>query len=254
MSDENPLAESLHLLWEGRPGSEKGPRPKLSLERVITTGIELADRDGLEALTMRGLAQELDVGATSLYRYVPSKRELMDLMLDAVSGPSQARLAAANDGWREFLTVTARENRLLYLAHPWALQANWNRPVMGPSSIADLDLFLSGFRGTGLSDKKKMELRASLDSFVSGSVRQELLWHTAAIESGMSEDEFWELQMPTFQRAMDSGRFPSMATMEHDAFDSSWAETFETGLQVILNGIETMVRHNSPSARDHERK
>ena len=245
MSDENPLAASLQLLWEGRPESEKGPRPKLTLERVIATGIELADRDGLEALSMRRLAQDLDVGTTSLYRYVPSKRELLDLMLDTVSGPSEARSAASTYGWREFLAATARESRLLYLAHPWMLQANWTRPVMGPSSIADLDLFFTGFHGVPLADQEKMDLRASLDSFVSGSVRQELLWHTAAVESGLSEDEFWQLQMPTLNRAIESGQFPAMVTMDRNTFDSSWADTFETGLQLILDGIASMIRRRS---------
>lgn len=245
MSDENPLAVSLQLLWEGRPESEKGPRPKLNLKQVIATGIELADRDGLEALSMRRLAQELDVGTTSLYRYVPSKKELLDLMLDTVSGPSETRTAASASGWREFLVTTARESRLLYLAHPWMLQANWARPVMGPSSIADLNLFLAGFHGVPLADQEKMDLRASLDSFVSGSVRQELLWHTAAVESRMSEDEFWEYQMPTLERAVESGQFPAMVAMDQNAFDSSWADIFETGLQLILDGIDSMIRRKS---------
>lgn len=245
MSDENPLAVSLRLLWEGRPESEKGPRPKLTLEQIVAAGIELADRDGLEALSMRRLAQELEVGTMSLYRYVPSKRELLDLMLDAVSGPSQTRTAVVANGWREFLITLAREDRLLYLSHPWALQANWTRPVMGPSSVADLEEFLSGLRGVPLADREKMDLRASLSSYVSGSARQELLWHTAAVESDMSEDEFWEHQMPTLERAMESGRFPAMAALDGNAFDSSWADGFEMGLQLILDGVDSMIRRRS---------
>lgn len=73
MSEENPLATSLRLLWEGLPDPEKGPKPKLTLEQVISAGIELADSEGLEALSMRRLAQRLGVGTMSLYAMCPRR-------------------------------------------------------------------------------------------------------------------------------------------------------------------------------------
>lgn len=83
MAEQNPLEKSLQLLWEGLPEPEKGPKPKLTLEQIVAAGIELADNEGVEALSMRKLAQQLDVGTMSLYRYVPSKDDLLNLMLDA---------------------------------------------------------------------------------------------------------------------------------------------------------------------------
>lgn len=245
MTDRNPLAASLQLLWEGLPQPEKGPKPKLSLEEIIEAAIGLADHEGIDALSMRRLAQELGVGTMSLYRYVPSKKELLDLMLDAVVGPSLERCSAPARGWREFLTATAHEGRKMYLGHPWALQTNWSRPVLGPSSVADLELFMSGVNGLPLSDQEKMSLVTALDSYVLGTVRQELMWQEAATESGITHEEFWEYQLPALERAMASGRFPTMAALGEDTFDGDWEESFEFGLTLFLDGLEKMIQRRS---------
>ncbi|WP_191089753.1 TetR/AcrR family transcriptional regulator [Nesterenkonia ebinurensis] len=242
MSDQNPLAKSLQLLWEGLPEPEKGPKPKLRLEQIVAAGIDLADADGLEALSMRRLAEKLGVGTMSLYRYVPSKNELLNLMLDTVVGPSHTRMTSPRLGWREFLAITAHEGRQLYLAHPWTLQANWSRPVLGPNSVADLDLFMTGVKELPLSDREKMNLATVLDSHVMGAVRQELLWQKAAAESDMTDEEFWTYQLPTLERAMESGRFPTLAQLSEDTFDGTNEETFEFGLDLLLDGVEEEIQ------------
>lgn len=241
MSDQNPLAASLRLLWEGLPEAERGPKPKLSLDQIVQTGITLADSAGIEALSMRKLAQELGVGTMSLYRYVPSKTELLSLMLDAVMGPDPHQNASSRAGWRPFLEATAWGDRKLYLAHPWVLQANWTRPVIGPNSMAEMELILTEIRHLPLTDQQKMNVVTALDSFVSGAVRQELLWQSAAAESGMSDHEFWTNQVPRLELAMTSGRFPMMAGLAVDTFDGSWEDSFAAGLELLLDGIESRI-------------
>lgn len=241
MSDQNPLAASLRLLWEGLPESERGPKPKLSLDQIVQAGITLADSAGLEALSMRRLAQKLGVGTMSLYRYVPSKTELLNLMLDAVMGPDPHQKASSQAGWRRFLEATAWGDRKLYLAHPWVLQANWTRPVVGPNSMAEMELILTEIRHLPLTDQQKMAVVAALDSFVMGAVRQELLWQNAAAESGMTDHEFWMHQVPTMERAMASGRFPTMAGLAQDTFNGSWDATFAAGLGLLLDGLESRI-------------
>lgn len=248
MGNQNPLAVSLKLLWEGVPESVKGPRPRLKLRQVICAAIELADKDGLEALSMRKLAQKLGVGTMSLYRYVPSKDDLLNLMLDAVVGPSQERADAPKLGWREFLMVTAHEGRQLYLSHPWTMQANWGRPVLGPNSVGDLDLFMAGLEGLPLSDREKMNLATTLDSYVLGSVRQELMWRNAAAESEMTDEEFWSYQLPTLEQAMASGRFPALAQLSEDTFEGSYEESFTMGLQLMLDGLEEQLARRRASS------
>lgn len=249
MTDQNPLTASLQLLWDGLPTPEKGPKPKLSLEDIVETAIGLADREGLDALSMRRLAQELGVGTMSLYRYVPSKRELMDLMLDAVVGPSPQRARAPEEGWREFLATTARDGRQLYLDHPWALQTNWSRPVMGPNSLADLELFISGVKDLPFSDQEKMNLVSALDSYVLGTAKQELTWLNAASDSGITDEDFWRHQLPALERAMASGRFPTLASLNEDTFDGTWDESFELGLELFLDGVAAMIQRREQQPR-----
>lgn len=251
MSDQNPLEKSLQLLWQGLPEPKRGPAPLLSLEQIVEAGITLADAEGLQALSMRRLAQKLDVGTMSLYRYVPSKSELLNLMLDAVVGPEHQQLTARQEGWRKFLEVTAWGDRTLYLEHPWALQASWTRPVLGPNSMADMELNLSGLTDLPFSDREKMSLVTALDSYVMGAVRQELLWQNAAAESQMDDEQFWGHQIPTMEAAMASGQYPAMANLAEDAFDGSWEESFSFGLQLLLDGLEGSVAARRAATQAH---
>lgn len=238
MNDQNPLAPSLRLLWHGLPEPEKGPKPKLTLRQIVDAGIALADEAGLEGLSMRTLAKDLGVGTMSLYRYVPSKTELLALMLDAVTEPDPQERDAVGQNWRIFLEATAWSGRRLYLRHPWVIQANWTRPVMGPNSVAGLDLSMSGLKGLPLSDRQKMGVLTSLDSYVQGTARQEILWQKAAEESGVTDEEFWNYQLPEMGAAMVSGRYPHLAALSEDTFDGSWEDTFVFGLTLFLDGLE----------------
>lgn len=240
MTDDNPLSRSHQLLWEGLPQSKKGPRPTLSLEQIVEAGIAIADADGLEGLSMRRLAVDLGMGTMSLYRYVPTKGDLLNLMLDHVAGAQVDRLTT-QQGWRETLHSAARKGRELYLHHRWLIQVNWTRPVLGPSSLTDLDVTMTGLTDLPFTDREKMMVVSLLDSYVTGSVRQEILYDHAAAETGMSDEEFWNLQLPVLVSAMESGRFPTLASMDEDTFSAGWEETFDFGLQFLLEGIEREV-------------
>ena len=85
-SGSGDLSRSLELLWGTREPATRGPKAELSLERIVDAAVALADREGLGALSMRRVATELGVGTMSLYRHVPGKGELLDLMLDRVGG------------------------------------------------------------------------------------------------------------------------------------------------------------------------
>lgn len=247
MNEQNPVVQSLKLLWEGLPEPKKGPKPTLTLEQIVQAGVELADQEGLDAVSMRKLAQKLGVGAMSLYRYVPSKTELLNLMLDAVSGPDPARESAFAQGWRAGLEAVGRGGRAQYLAHPWLLQVNWTQPVLGPNSMADMELIFDGLREMPLSDQHKMQVIVALDSYVTGAVRQEILSNRAACESGMTDDQFWESQAPMLEAIFASGRFPVMAALSEDTFAGTWEEHFELGLDLLLDGVEKQVARREAS-------
>lgn len=241
------ITVTLGLLWGvdrrrsgGRPA--RGPKPGLTLDQIVSTAIMIADIDGLDALSMRRVARELRVGTMSLYRYVPGKAELLELMLDAVSDPGKEIARSQGKDWRGMLEVVARGTRDRYLAHPWLLGVNWSRPVMGPSGLAGLEFVVAGLDGLGLTDQERMAVVLAVDSYVTGLARHRLQ-HAAVIEeTGVSDEEFWRQHFPVLERAMGSGDYPAMAALSEDAFGMSWDENFEWGLQRLLDGVEALVR------------
>ena len=240
MTEENPLAHTHRLLWEGLPESRKGPRPGLTLEQIVTAGIALADAEGLDALSMRKLSAELGVGTMSLYRYVPTKHELLNLMLDHVLGGQLGRTDPGSS-WRVNLTAMAEHARAMYLRHLWLLQVNWSRPVLGPNAIAQMEETVSRLGELPFSDQETMMIVSAVDAYVTGSVREEILYAQAAAETGLSEEEFWNYQLPVLVRAMESGKFPAMAALSEDVFDAGFESSFTLGLELILDGIEQRV-------------
>ncbi|MFC0530804.1 TetR/AcrR family transcriptional regulator [Phytohabitans kaempferiae] len=242
------LRRSIDLLWGdgGRPS--RGPKPSLTLPTIVEAAITVADRDGIAALSMRRVAAELGVGAMSLYRYVPGKAELLALMLDKVSGPNEAAERVAGEGWRTVLEAVARGSYRLYLDHRWLLHINWTRPVMGPNSLAGLELVVGALDRLGLSDQERMAVVITLDGFVAGYARQYVQYYSAAEESGVSEEEFWGQHYPVLVRAMESGKYPAMAALDENAFDMGWEETFEFGLQRMLDGLAVLFESRASGA------
>src|SRR5689334_5342168 len=121
-------ARTIDLLWRSEVPRRRGPAPRLSVRAVTATAVAMADRDGLDKLTMRALATELGLAsAMALYTYVPGKGELIDLMVDA----AHAEFELDEDGIR----AVADANRALYRAHPWLTEIALDRPPLGPGQL-----------------------------------------------------------------------------------------------------------------------
>jgi AcrR family transcriptional regulator len=235
------VSVTLELLWGVGLRPTRGPKPALTLDEIVSTAIMIADTDGLDALSMRRVARELRVGTMSLYRYVPGKAELLELMLDAVSDPCKGIALSRDKDWRGMLEAVARGTRDMYLAHPWLLGVNWSRPVMGPNSLAGVEFVVAGLDGLGLTDQERMAVLLTVDGFVTGLARSRLQ-HTAAIEeTGLSDEEFWSRHLPVLESAMASGDYPAMSALSEDAFGLGWDESFEWGLQRLLDGIAALI-------------
>lgn len=233
------LRRSTELLWRGREQAPRGPKPGLTLDRIVDAAIALADAEGIDGLTMRRVAAQLGVGTMSLYRYVPGKAELLDLMFDRVSVPGDDTKKAV--GWRAAMEAIARDGRKRYLRHQWLLHVNWTRPVFGPNSLRDFQLTIAALDGLGLTDRERVKIIVALDSYVAGNVRQEILYANAPAETGISEEAFWAHQIPVLERAIDSGDYPHLATLDEDAFSGTNEDDFEFGLARLLDGVEKLI-------------
>ncbi|MFI7286880.1 TetR/AcrR family transcriptional regulator [Streptomyces anulatus] len=239
------IARSLELLWGTGDRPSRGPKPGLSLDRIVTAAIAVADAEGLAAVSMRRLSTELGTGTMSLYRYVPGKAELLDLMLDRVLGePLPAGTEHPADAppadWRASIDAMARTYRENLRRHPWLLKINQARTVLGPSALRGLELSLTALRSMGLRDPELISVIITVNSFVEGLARTQADAAEALRQTGLSDREFWDDQRPYLERAMLSGAYPVMAGLSEDSFSSEF-DHFGFGLQRLIAGFEALV-------------
>jgi AcrR family transcriptional regulator len=245
-------AKSLELLWRRRPRATRGPKPALTVERIVEAASGLADAEGIAGLSMRRVADELGVGAMTLYRYVPGKAELLDVMLDTVYGELPRR--EVDGDWRAKLDEVARENRELYLRHPWLLQVAISRPPLGPHVMAKYEYELAAVEGVGLTDIEMDDTVALVNGYVHGAVRTAVEARQVIQRSGMTDKEWWLAHVPHLDKIGDAQNFPlasrvgSAVGNEFDApYDSDHA--FEYGLERLLDGVSALVEKRSGPKR-----
>lgn len=233
--------DALRMLWQpsaARPA--RGPKPKLTLEQVVDAAIELADEDGLDAMSMRAVARALGVGAMSLYRYVPSKEILVELMFDAVLR-RQPRAHELPGGWREQLEAVARTDLAFYMRHPWVLEISGSRPPLGPGTFDVYEAVLRVVADTGLTKAELSPAVSSLAAFVRGAAHGELMKARAVRESGISDEEWWEARDEFWQRHFDPERYPTITAIYTAGGYENGPDEFEFGLQRMLDGLAVLI-------------
>ncbi len=173
---------ALDLLWGTPQRPRRGPKPSLSLERIVTEAIALADAEGLANLSMQHLAERLGCAKMALYRYVPGKAELVALMLDAGLGdpPSAPPAKPAVPGqpavpgeepWRAVLRLWATTIFGRYRAHPWAIEASAGPRPTGPHELAWMETALAALAGTGLTGPERLDAVVLLNGHVRSLVQ-----------------------------------------------------------------------------------
>jgi AcrR family transcriptional regulator len=238
-------ARSLALLWRTGERPTRGRKAELSVDRIVQAAIEVADADGLAALSMRRVAERLGVGTMSLYTHVPGKAELLDVMLDTVLGET-ARPEEVPGGWRARLEQIARENWALFHRHPWMLQIATARPPLGPNVTAKYDYELRAIDGIGLTDVEMDSVLSLVLGHAAGAARSAIEAAQVARLSGESDRQWWEARAPLLDRIFDARRFPTAARVGQAAGEAYGAASdpehaFEFGLQRVLDGIEALV-------------
>jgi len=242
---------SIELLWgieDRRP--RRGPKPRLTVDQIAQVATRIADAEGLAALSMRRVADELSIAPMSLYTYVPSKAELLDVMIDRAYGEA-AGLQNTQDGWRDRLEQVARANWEMYHRHPWMLQVGGTRPALGPNAIAKYDHELSTVSDIGLGDVEMDSVITLVSQFVQGAMRNAVEAADVRRRTGMSDTQWWAAVGPLLADVVDSNRFPiasRVGTAAGQAHGSAVdpAHAFEFGLARVLDGIEAFVRSRQP--------
>jgi AcrR family transcriptional regulator len=243
-------ARSMALLWRTRERPSRKGKPDLSVDRIVQAAIEVADAEGLAALSMRRIAERLGVGTMSLYTHVPGKAELFDVMVDTVVG-EKARPEDVPGGVRARLEQIAREHWRLIRRHPWLLRVkSWSRPVLGPNVTAQYDYDLRAVEGVGLTDLEMDGVITLIAGYVEGVGQAHVDMTQATEQTGMTDEQWWDRQAPFLEKVFDPLRFPTAARVgaaagaEYNAA-SDPERAFEFGLARVLDGIEALVRERA---------
>lgn len=237
---------TLALLWRDPAAVPRhGPRQGLSVDAVVAAATRLADAEGLEAVTMRRVAQALGVVAMTLYTYVPGKAELLDLMLDAAY-TRMARADVSRQPWRERLTRIAEENMALFEAHPWAAAISTIRPPLGRGLMAKYEHELSALEGLGLDDIEMDACLTHLLSFVQACARAAADRGTVERDTTMDEEQWWAASAPLLARLVDGNAYPiatRVGTAAGTAHGSAYSpdHAYDFGLQRLLDGLAVLI-------------
>jgi AcrR family transcriptional regulator len=255
-SGEGQPDKTLALLWrnhrrsadepvEGPARRGAGRRPSLTVDDVVDTGIRLADEQGLAAASMGGLAKELGVGTMTLYTYVPSKDELLDLMVDQVLG--ERDLPGPGDprpvDWRDQVELYSEQTRAMFQRHLWLSQVSTIRPPVGPGMLAGREYLLSVLLGLGLSPVETNTAALAITTYVDSAASLEAESLLVERTTGQSNDAWWYERNELWETYFDVERHPAMtAIWNADGYQSSTKEaatdSYRYGLDRLLDGIQ----------------
>jgi AcrR family transcriptional regulator len=200
----------------------------LTRERVLRAAIALADREGIESLTMRRLGQELGVEAMSLYNHVANKDDILDGMVDLVLGDID--VPPAGTPWRTAMRQRSISAHEILLAHPWAAMQIMSRFNIGPGMTRYLDATLGRLREGGFSVEGALDAWHTLDSHLYGFTLQQLGLPFDADEAPQVSADV----LPT----LSADEFPHVTEVIGEVMRSGRKEDFTFGLELILDGLE----------------
>lgn len=229
-------------IWERPEPPSRPALSPLSRERIVRAAIELADQDGLAAVSLRKVGAALDAGPMRLYGYLSTKEELLDLMVDAVYAEIVLPAPPADD-WRATLRLLAQRIRQAVHRHEWFADLIGGRPQIGPNALAYLEAVLATLNGApGLDDiDTVMQAAHAVNAYIIGATRSEISELRAERATGLDERQ-WQLSLAPYLRQMlDTGRFPTLEKAMLDATHPGADQTFDLGLDYVLDGIAARV-------------
>ncbi|MEV0380352.1 TetR/AcrR family transcriptional regulator [Nonomuraea sp. NPDC050643] len=232
-ADQPPIPS----VW-ARP-QRKREQPALTREHIVTEAVRLLDEEGADNLSMRRLGSRLGAGATSLYRHVASKDELLELALDEVYG--ELPLPDAGE-WRATVREVAHALRAAILRHPWmaAKLGEAGLAYLGPNVLRQSEHMLGIFERAGFSLDEADQAVSTVTAFVLGISTSEAAWLSMVARSGQSAQEWIERLWPAAERAVQD--YPRLraryAAQKVEDTSKSGDSAFEYGLERLLDGLQ----------------
>ncbi len=207
-------------------------RPVLTPERIIDAAARVADRSGIDHVSMRSVGKELGVEAMSLYHHISGKAALLDALADWIF--TQVELPSAAAPWRRAMADRAGSARRALARHSWSLGLIESRRWPGPALLRHHDTVLGNLRSNGFPVALASHAFSAIDAYVYGFVLTEL---NLPIEAGESAEQF----VDSIRELLPAERYPYLVEMITDQVagkDYRYADEFEFGLALVLDSLE----------------
>jgi AcrR family transcriptional regulator len=253
-----PLPPGLDLLWGRRGRGQRGPKPGLSVDAIVAAAIAIADAEGLEAVSMAHVADQLGFTTMSLYRHVTSKEELLQLMWNG-SAQGAEELVITGDDWRARLRMWAMVQREMMDRHPWITQMPMAAPPMAPNSLTFVERGLEAMDDSGLADADKLRIIGLISSYTLSEGRMAHDAARAARQAQAAATGTEPLPAWTWEglvrEVADEQTYPRLhrlawsASIGDDPTGFDEQEEFLFGLDRILDGVEVLIARTQARAR-----
>lgn len=242
MSDVEPpeLPRGVALAWGLAANPQRGPKREMSVEKIVAAAIELADAEGLGAVSMAAVAAKLGFTPMSLYRYVTAKDDLLLLMQEEATGlpPDEHR---EQEGWRATLRALFEAQVMHYFAHPWMLSVPITGAPITPNSSAWLDAGLVSLEGTPLTHVERLAVVLA----VTGAAR----WHGIVLagyaqqerSTGMSPEQITAYEADMFDRVITAEEYPALRSAIDAGVFLSEDDPFRFGVERSFDGLEAYI-------------
>ncbi|MEV5827028.1 TetR/AcrR family transcriptional regulator [Spirillospora sp. NPDC052242] len=222
-------------IWMRPERPARGPRPAYSRAQITEAAIRIADAEGLEAATMRRIAAEIGAGAMSLYRYVPSRDDLVELMADRLQGEIDLEGVPSGD-WRADLTRYADGLRAMWLRHPWVATAHRSLPGFGPNQLRLIERVMAVL-DPYVSIDESLSLLSILTGYVESAARGEVSQAEEVRRSGLTAAEWMARHSPHVRQLVESGEYPMFSKIVLEARQPhlNHDDQFRYGLERVLD-------------------
>jgi AcrR family transcriptional regulator len=213
------------------PEAPRARRSSLSREAIVEAAVQLADAEGLEAVSIRRVATALRARPMSLYTYVAAKDDLLALMAERIV--AEAIVEDLPPDWREALTRIAQRSHAVFAAHPWVLEISGRRPDLGREALRHAEQLLRAVEPLRLAAADAWTVIYAVNDYTLGHA---LRVAHAAREPGVGYPAFEASEFPRLEAALSgaAGSLPGSAARDE--------ATFAAGLELVLDGIERAFR------------
>jgi AcrR family transcriptional regulator len=224
-------------IWARDEPRGRGPHRPLSRAEIVRVAIEVADTEGLEAVSMRRIARDLRAGAMSLYHYFDSRDELLELMADRIAAEMVVPGELPTD-WREALKAIARQSRAAFARHPWLHTTLHERMRVTPNLMRHIEQSAQAMQPlveAGFDPQLMAAIVAAVDDYTVGyTIREGNSVGSEERTRGIEE----AFQEPHIQYLLDSGEFPLLRRFVAEGGELPEVDRFEDGLDAMLDGFQ----------------